>query len=339
MGQYQRRGGRRNQNIAPKPYAYIPLPDKVTRKSPTGHHRYHNNCISGQIIGTIEALSPIHIGSGIIDLAENVGITDQSVNLIKTAVRTGDKVIIPGSSLKGAIRSVVEAISKSCISKTKGAVRKAFPRKNNDFYECNKKDYVCVACRIFGAMGFQGNVSIQDAPLDEGEIVTKLIPPLYPPQRYQKDKVKNLPMRRFYMHGNLGVGKTPIEACDVGSKFRFTVKFNNLSKEELGLFFTSIGLHSDYQFKLKIGGAKPVCYGSVDIQIDKIYIDKQTDERYLDWDYERVEVKKDSVKNDWVKDCITKANSSLIQQDLLEMLADILTHPNDRQCPQPPWTY
>ena len=90
MGQYQRRGTRKNQNIAPKPYAYIPLPDKVTRRSPTGHHLFHKNHISGKIIGTIEALSPIHIGSGIIDLAENVGITDQSVDLTKTAMRRGD---------------------------------------------------------------------------------------------------------------------------------------------------------------------------------------------------------------------------------------------------------
>ena len=130
--------------------------------------------------GTIEALSPIHIGSGIIDLG-------QDVELIKTAVRTSGNVVIPGSSLKGAIRSVVEAISESCVCKVSGRIRRAVPR---DFAECRQKERLCVACRIFGAMGFHGNVAIQDAPQIEGEIVTKLVPELYAPGRYQHVKCK-----------------------------------------------------------------------------------------------------------------------------------------------------
>ena len=338
MGQYQRGGTRKNQKIAPKPYAYIPLPDKVTRRSPTGHHRFHKNHISGKIIGTIEALSPIHIGSGIIDLAENVGITDQSVDLTKTAMRRVDKIVIPGSSLKGAIRSVVEAISESCVSKTVKKVRDAFPTEYKFFNEC-QQDNLCVACRMFGAMGFQGNIAIQDAQHIEGQIVTKLIPPLYRPRRFQKDEVKNLPMRRFYMHGEVAIGKTPIEACDVGSKFQFSVHIDNLKKSEWGLLFTALGHHPEYLFKLKIGGAKPVCFGSVDFKIDEIHVEKQTPDGYLDWDFNRVDVKKDNVKEDWVKDCITEATNSLIQINLLEMLAEILEFPNTRQCPQPPWTY
>ena len=108
MGQFQRgrHRGRRHQQPAPKPFALVPLPNRVDRKRPIGHQRYHEKHITGQIHGTIEALSPIHIGSGVIDLGHDV-------ELIKTAVRTHGKVVIPGSSLKGAIRSVAEAISES----------------------------------------------------------------------------------------------------------------------------------------------------------------------------------------------------------------------------------
>ena len=113
---------------------------------------------TGQIHGTIEALSPIHIGSGVIDLG-------QDVELIKTAVRTGGNIVIPGSSLKGAIRSVVEAISESCVCKVSREARRAVPR---DFRECPEKERLCVACRMFGAMGFQSNIAIQDAPHIEG---------------------------------------------------------------------------------------------------------------------------------------------------------------------------
>lgn len=339
MGQHQRGGSSNVQQRAPKPFAHIPLPDplpdNVTRKSPTGHHCYHNNHISGQIIGTIKALSPIHIGSGIIDLAENIGITDQSVTLIKTAVRRGNNVVIPGSSLKGTIRSVAEAITKSCVCKV-DRERVHLPRR---YKECDRKNNLCVVCRMFGALGFQGNIAIQDAQHIEGQIVTKLIPPLYPPRKYQRSDQNNLPMRRFYMHGKVAEDKTPIEACEVDSKFRFLVRFNNLTKAELGLFFTALGLHSERPFKPKIGGAKPVCFGSVSFQIDKIHVDKQTSNVYLDWDSNRVDVKLDKVKEKWMNGCITDATNSLIQMNLLKMLAEILKYPNTRQCPQPPWTY
>ena len=131
------------------------------------------------------------------------------------------------------------------------------------------------------------------------------------------------------MHGKAASGNTPIEACEIGSKFKFLVRFNNLTKAELGLFFTALGLHSDHPFKLKIGGAKPVCFGSVDFQIDKVRVDKRTSEAYLDWDFDRVDVKKDEV---WRQECISDANS-IIQADLLATLADILKHPNTRNCP------
>ena len=336
MGQYQRdrQGQRRNQQVAPKPFAHLPLPSDVPKRSPIGHHRYHNNCISGQIIGTIVTLSPIHIGSGIIDLVENIGITDQSVELIKTAVRKGNKIVIPGSSLKGAIRSVVEAISKSCVCK----VDRKRVRLPNKYAECNRKNNLCVACRMFGAMEFQGNIAIQDAPYIDGEIVTKLIPPLHPPLRLKKDETNNLPMRRFYMHGEVATGKTPIEALEKDSKFQFAVQFNNLKKSELGLFFTALGHHSKHPFKIKIGGAKPVCFGSVDFQIAEIHVDKQTSDAYLDWDFNRVDVKKGEVKKKWMNGCIAEATNLLIQMNL-EMLAEILKYPNTRQCPQPPWTY
>ena len=331
MGQFQRGGhrGRRHQQPAPKPFAFVPLPNSVDRKRPIGHERYHEKHITGQIHGTIEALSPIHIGSGIIDLGQNV-------DLIKTAVRTGTNIVIPGSSLKGAIRSVLEAISKSCVCKiannTKVGTIFRFKNKLKQFCECSDKSRLCVACRMFGAMEFQGNIAIQDAPHIEGKIVTKLVPPLHRPQCYKTDN-RNRPMRKFYMHGEVASGRTPIEACEVGSKFRFVVNFNNLTKAELGLFFTALGHHSEYPFKLKIGGAKPVCFGSIDFQIDEIHVDKQTPDKYLDWDFNRVSVKKDKVKEGWMKGCITEASNSLIQRDLLTEVAKILQYPNTRNCP------
>lgn len=324
MGQFQRgrRGGRQFQQPAPKPFAFMPLPNRVNRQRPTGHDLYNAECTTGQIQGTIEALSPIHIGSGIIDLG-------QDVELIKTAVRTHGKVVIPGSSLKGAIRSVVEAISESCVCKVSGRIRRAVPR---DFAECRQKERLCIACRMFGAMGFHGNVAIQDAPQIEGEIVTKLVPELYAPGRYQR-RMRDIPGRKFYMHGQVASGETPVEACEVGSKFRFVVQIDNLRQAEWGLLFTALGHHPDHPFKIKIGGAKPVCFGSIDFQLERIQIEAQTRDRYLDWDVKPESAKTGEQLETWKHECITQATDSLIKQNLLTDLAHILRYPNDRNCP------
>ena len=176
----------------------MPLAKRVNRKRPIGHDRYDAAYKTGQIQGTIEALSLIHIGSGVIDLG-------QDEELIKTAVRAGGNVVIPGSTLKGAIRSVVEAISESCVCKVSRETRRVAARDFRDFMECSRKERLCVACRMFGAMGFQSNIAIQDAPHIDGEIVTKPVPELYSPR--QQRQMRDIPGRKFYMHGEVASGR------------------------------------------------------------------------------------------------------------------------------------
>ncbi len=325
MGQYQRGGysDRREEQAAPKPFAFVSLPQRVNRSRPAGHDKFQTDHISGQIHGTIEALSPIHIGSGVIDVGNDV-------ELIKTAVRTGGKIVIPGSSLKGAIRSVVEAISESCVSKVSYQVRRALPRS---FSECRQKENLCVACRLFGAMGFQGNISIQDALKTEGNIVTKHVPELYATGRGQRS-MWDVPGRKFYMHGKEATGSTPVEACDKGTQFSFVMQVDNLKLSEWGLLFTALGHHPNHPFKLKIGGAKPVCFGSIDIQIDEIHVQEQARERYLAWDVTQDAAMTGERKENWILSCINDQDTnSLIQQELLSELAQILKYSDDRNCP------
>ena len=325
MGQYQRggSGGRQEEQAAPKPFAFVQLPSSVKRDRPTRHDRYQHNRTTGRIHGTIKALTPIYIGSGIIDIGDDV-------ELIKTAVKTGGNIVIPGSSLKGAIRSVVEAISESCLSKVSTQVRRAMPRW---FSECRQKENLCVACRMFGAMGFQGNISIQDAPRIEGDIVTKHVPELYAPGRGQRS-MREVPGRKFYMHGEVATGSTPVEACEKETQFRFVMQVDNLKQSEWGLLFTALGHHPEHSFKLKIGGAKPVCFGSIDFQIDEIQVQEQTRSRYLNWDLPQDSTMTDERLDMWTQTCIENADTDrLIQQELLSQLAQILKYPNDRNCP------
>ena len=329
------------QNSAPDSFSDVLLPNNVNREDPARHDRYYDNetRTTGRIEGIIEALSPIHIGSGIMDFDQDIGATQniaqlQNIEIIKTVVRKGGIAVVPGSSLKGAIRSVVEAISESCVCKTKKGIENILRELARDFVECRKRPrertQLCVACRMFGAMGFQGHVEIQDAPQINGKIITKPVPELHSPVYYAADK-EGVPLRKFYKHETLVSGNTLVEACEIGSKFRFVVQVNNLTQAEWGLLFTAFGHHPDHPFKLKIGGAKPVGFGSIDLQIEKIYIDGKIRDRYLDWDSQQGTAKIDQELKDWKTECIKAANS-LIVPDLLEDLAQILQYP--RETPQ-----
>ena len=332
MGQYQRGdfGSRQRQPAEPKPFAFVPLPDQVKRGKPTEHDSYRQNRTTGKIYGTIKALTPIHVGSGIIDFGKHV---NQQVELIKSAFRSKGEIVIPGSSLKGAIRSVVEAISESCICKTKVSLPRGPLAQFRECKRNNRNELICIACRMFGAMGYQGNIAIQDAPHIQGDIVTKRVPILERPRHPSRDE-QGRPMRKFYKHGEVATGSTAFEACEVGSTFQFSVKIDNLSYAEWGLFFTALGEHPEHPFNIKIGGAKPRCFGSVEFNIHKIQLDDKQKDRYLHWDSQPDTVKKDSDLRTWIEKCCESASRTLIQQNQLQTLIEEIKPPDNGKCPE-----
>ena len=101
-----------------------------------------------------------------------------------------------------------------------------------------------------------------------------------------------------------------------------------------GLFFTALGKHPQYQFNLKIGGAKPRCFGSVGFKIDEIHIDDQQRERYLQWDSQSDTVKKGNDLERWMNNCFEKAKNSLIQWKQLETLIEEVKPPDTNNCPK-----
>ncbi|HZP02607.1 MAG TPA: RAMP superfamily CRISPR-associated protein [Terriglobia bacterium] len=257
----------------PKPFGFVPLPTHVDRRRPAGHDRFMRELLSGSITGELVAQTPIHVGSGGIELTN-----DSRIPLVKAHFRTAGKVAIPGSSLKGAIRSIVEAITYSCVRVQSRRAREALPQ---DFRPCeakakeakDKEAELCIACRLFGAMGYQGQVRLADAVLVSGRVGTILTPSLYPPRTdarlyYEKGQVRG---RKFYFHGQVAKGNVPIEVCEVQSRFRLSLEFLNLEQGELGILLTALGCGSA-PFDLKLGGAKPICTGSMKVQLRSVDI-------------------------------------------------------------------
>lgn len=251
----------------PKPYDFVPLPDRVERIKPAGHDRFKRGLLSGTIVGELVALTPVHVASGNIELTGN-----NRIPLVKAHFRAGGKIAIPGSSLKGAVRSIVEAITRSCVRVQSRTLRDKLPR---GFEPCELRDenaLLCPACRLFGAMGYQGQVRFADALLIQGKLATILTPSLFAPRTHARvyyDRRGMVIGRKFYFHGQPAKGNVPLEVCDVGSRFRLRVDFANLTDAELGVLLIALGQGSP-PFDLKLGGAKPACCGSIEVGMESV---------------------------------------------------------------------
>jgi hypothetical protein len=254
--------GGENERL-PKPYEFVAIAaNAMDPTRPEGHQHYKESLFTGRITGIFTALSPIHVASGTIEM------TSTQPSLVKAHFRANGRPAIPGSSLKGAIRSIVEAISNppSCLRVTQ-ARSDNIP---NNVRRCANKESLCIACRMFGAMGFLGKISFHDAILQEGKTEILKIPSFYPARTrerlyFDRGKVKG---RKFYLHGNEGriaPGNVPIESCPVGSCFNLSVDIANLAKSELALLLFALGQGTPKLFP-KIGGGKPACCGSLDMQ-------------------------------------------------------------------------
>ncbi len=316
------------EELAPKPYEYVPLPTgELPKDSPLQQHEGHSledrGRLSGQLQGLIVALTPIHVASGGIEMMAEIDAAQaRETPLVRDFFRSGGQRVIPASSLKGAMRAIVEAITYSCVNKIgRGTI---VPKQLVECRFDQAREYkLCTACRLFGAMGYMGQVSFSDAVQIEGGSQVIRIPPMYSPQRQIRG-------RRFYLHGQPATGgNVPVEVCPVGSRFRFEVRFENLTRGELGVLLIALG-QGEPPLNPKLGGGKPACLGSARIEIESLAV-RQPRRDFLHYD---LSPPKESVE---MSRCINTAYRArkLLFREGLEELAKILHYDEDeeRECP------
>lgn len=259
-----------------KPYEFVPFPeDSPQREAVAGHQQFFPERLSGRLALRLTAQRPVQVASGDLDVlrtrsGKEVVARDATIQLGGETVH-----ILPGSSLKGVLRSVVEALSPSCIQVTSWQTRRAMPRHLN---ACSHVDELCPACRLFGMTGrgrenYLGQVQVQDAVPLEGKIVVVRTPLLWTPARGRRE----LPRRyldsseargqKLYYHGTPAKGPDARLAVGTGSTFAVQIHFANLRPGELGLLLTGLGQHPDRPFLLKVGAAKPVGLGSMAVEV------------------------------------------------------------------------
>ena len=109
------------------PYDFASFPNRVSMMSDIclRHDKYDGGAYSGKATFRMRLISPVHVGSGIYELSEDVGFPSNKV--VRGITRKDGEPIVPGSSIKGAVRSNYESITKSCVR-----IHKSFSREKYD---------------------------------------------------------------------------------------------------------------------------------------------------------------------------------------------------------------
>jgi CRISPR/Cas system CSM-associated protein Csm3 (group 7 of RAMP superfamily) len=316
---------------APKPFTAVPLVDGLGLRTDPGAQRGHDQFTPGLLVGwlagTCEALSPVHVGSGGIARTAHLapGLAAETP-LLLPLVRAAGVPVLPGPTLKGAVRAVVEAITLSCLA-VGGRPTSA---QTAALRPCNRRAELCVACRLFGmtgaaGQGYQGRARFADAPLVDGQTTVAFAPPLHAPRPRGGAPAG----RKFYRHGNPARGSVPLEVCPAGARFHWRLDFANLRPDELGLLLVALG-QGQPPLWLKLGGYKPACFGSVQFALDRLVCDDPAT-RYLA--YADTAAPIETPTPDAAPYLQALAESGVLLADRLERLAAILRHPGDGDCP------
>lgn len=278
-------------------YTYVESPphrEEIRKQRLISHIKYAPDKLSGEITFTLKTVAPVHVGSGIFELAEDAGTTGIE-RVVKGIVKENGLPVIPGSSLKGAFRSITEAISYSCLLDGKCQAKK-------------EEDEICIACSIFGAMGFMGRWSFSKATIaDENNYISmKAKTPIpmsvemwkpninrhkrkfYPYIEYLSDEFwKSANKLEFHNTANYDnvddfIKDKVVEPYDFIPKdieMCFSAKFENMDDKEIGLVLLGMGVGENNEpiFQPHIGGSKSFCFGAIEVRVEKVIIYYQRD--------------------------------------------------------------
>lgn len=258
------------------PYRMVPVrPQAPTRTPPQTHERFSG--LSGRLSCRLENLTPLLVGRD---------------GQPRRFIERDRRPVIPGTSLKGAIRSLAEIVGNGCA--VLGKVDEAHA-------PCSPDQGLCITCRLFGALR-GGKVHAGQVSFGDGRLDPDVRPPVLPtyqvvlgsPKPKHTAFYRTNSLRKAYFHQPRRVAeplqapsKVPatqistLEPLPAGFVFGFEVDFFNLTEPELGLLVYAIGLEDHVEVDLadgtrlvgplrhKIGMGKPLGMGSVAIAIER----------------------------------------------------------------------
>lgn len=270
------------------PYDFVRLDPNVTptRRAAPRHNRFTG--LSGRIEGTITTLTPLFIPGAPAGEGEARPFRRNRYK----------KPIIPGSSLKGLMRSLVETLGPGCWWLLAADHQGKLPA---DYRQCRDLDHLCPACRLFGMMQkgsvLEGHVRFNDGVCED----PKPYPPMYTPilsnpkprhtAWYFTGPNGTATGRKYFFHQaqvaaesglrttrtNETPQNTEIAPIGAGSVFAFSATFESVSEDDLPLLLYAQVLEEGMRHK--IGYAKPAGLGSIEIKLTKLQV-RDMQQRY-----------------------------------------------------------
>jgi hypothetical protein len=327
--------------VPSKPYDFIPFPkERPILNPPAGHHKYDSNLLHGTLFLTLKVKTSLHVSTGVVVMGSDIG---SRVPLIKTMVQGIDqKLSIQGSSLKGCIRSVYEAITNSTLAVITSKYRDKIPSER---LPCKNKKELCPASQVFGALDWQGLIDFNDARCEKTGFATGFMPSLYRPRPDQRhayfDAKGKVAGRKFYYHTIRAIDKgqnqgIPVQQATKEYTFTTQLHFRNLQPEQLGTLLIVLGQDPKYPIALKVGGGKPIGMGTMTVEVTQARVLQSADElrsRYSNYTLETNSLTGETLQN-FIQNQIQPAHSRLIQTPQLQTIAEVLRYPTDREPPE-----
>lgn len=260
------RGINRPQGTTPI-YASPPPHDRLLADRHTGSLGLRFETLSGQYV------SP-STGRLTIALKGNEEI------VVQGGARRGKILILPGSGIKGAVRSAYEILSASC--DPFHGCRVPAQRRT----EPTEPFRVCEACSLFGCLGWSGRVSFDDAipdPTEEAVAEVVDVPTPWKPNAMRTPgefRIYDLSAFRPSAREKKRPGRPatpPLPVLRIArevyrGRFRGVLRFENATAEELGRLLLALGLAPEgkRRFPLRLGGVKYDGKGAVGVRPERI---------------------------------------------------------------------
>jgi len=337
---------REEKDLSEYPYDFVRFaPAEVDRQRGRGvsHATYDlsGERVSGRLVYRLKAKHPVFVGTGAYVPGSAAGFPN--VDVVRPCYKMDRRPAVPGSSLKGAVRSVVEALTRSCLAGLHHSEvdQNRIPNRQVLDKACTPPA-LCPACNLFGIAGdkvaYKARLSFEDVCLPR-EAKTELynMPQMWRPRPTTApyfDKNGQYRGRKFYKHGQLDdSGTEPTEVIPAGSEFdEAVIAFENLLPAELGLLFLALGL--DGTFRLKLGGGKSACLGTVTFEPVRLYLADRS--RWKNYQADQSPLTEPELKR-YVKERIDDALSAdgLVPPERLAEVRRVLGATWDHVCKHP----
>lgn len=254
------------------PYNFVRTDRPMSPEKPNEHHRLSGR--SGLISCRLEVKTPIFTPA--------FAFRSEGAPADLRFFRINNQPALPGSSLKGTLRSLAEAICNGC---------SPFSHHENRVHPpCRSADRLCPACRLFGYLKGKdvhaGHLCASDALADEGYqfgprvTLKELSSPKPKRHRTFYEDAAHERGRKFYYHQQhlIEAAGLPDEKLEkqpthrnarieplVRGVFHFTLRYWNVGETELGLLLHALELPPNLYHKFGMG--KPLGLGTVRIEI------------------------------------------------------------------------